>query len=240
VTSIVFMSSRCAPDLPELVTLRQQLVGKYGQEFGQACCSEDRAAAVGVNERLLQLMAIAAPPPAIKLARLQVVATEHGVAWDEAAAQGSILSQAAPDPPPPRGAEAYAWGDSGVAGPPLPPSPQESPRPAAPRPARAPGPASGDGQYSNAADAANAAQRAADLAVAAAAAAQRLASPAGSPAYAGAQPQPAATSPAAAAAAAAGDELPDTPASPPAPPGEEADDGFDDLARRFEALKRAR
>jgi hypothetical protein len=96
VATVLYCSARCAQELPELATLRAQFASKYGAPLVAAACGDATAASAAVNERVVQLLSLVPPPPALKLARLGEIAAEHNVAFDAAAASSSILG-AAPD-----------------------------------------------------------------------------------------------------------------------------------------------
>jgi vacuolar protein sorting-associated protein IST1 len=119
IATVVYVAARCAEELPELAVIRGQLAAKYGAAFVAAACAEPPPAspvrglsapasspaspaspahaAPPVNERVVALLAVTPPPPALKLTRLGEIAAEHNVPFDASAASSSILGAAAPD-----------------------------------------------------------------------------------------------------------------------------------------------
>ena len=211
VATILFMSARCCGELPELETIRSQLLAKTSRDFVRDACAEATAAATGVNGRVLELMSVAPPPASVKLERLERLSREAGIAWDEDAVRSSIIiSVAPPDLVATEGQTAWGTPEPAV----MTTSPQvhvaaapssglvdgyflvETPQapyspPMVPLPPLSP---LGDGEeyteYTSAADAARCAARSAEKAASAAAAAARLASPGGEPACAASSSTP--------------------------------------------------
>lgn len=108
VSTLLFASMRCADDLQELKTVREQLALKAGAAHAAAASAEATAVGSGVNERVVAYLSVQPPPPALKLQRLEEIVREFGISeWDADAARGSILG-AAPDLLPVAGAAA-AW-----------------------------------------------------------------------------------------------------------------------------------
>jgi hypothetical protein len=107
-STLLFASMRCADDLQELKTVREQLALKAGAAHAAAASAEATAVGSGVNERVVAYLSVQPPPPGLKLQRLEEIVREFGISeWDADAARGSILG-AAPDLLPVAGGSA-AW-----------------------------------------------------------------------------------------------------------------------------------
>jgi hypothetical protein len=247
VTSILYMSARAGFELPELETLRVQFGIKYGKEFIAAACTEGTATTAGVNDRIIALMSVAPPPADIKLKRLEEVAKQHGVPFDDEKVKSTVLGiahdlvatsgQAAwtEEPPLDKEHRPDSTGDApkvdgyiaSPGGEPAAKAAHIASSPVVPLPETAE-------EYPDAASAARAAAKSAEKATAAAAAAARLA-------HVGVTQTPEAKAPCREQAAETGDELPSTPGDPPAAvpsPHAPQEEDLDALTRRFEELKR--
>ncbi|EFJ53046.1 hypothetical protein VOLCADRAFT_102664 [Volvox carteri f. nagariensis] len=85
VSSIIYAAQRIS-DLPELATLRDLFVGKYGKEYAAEAASDAAASKWQVNANLIRCLLVEPPQPEEKLEMLSEIAQEHGVEWDLSAA----------------------------------------------------------------------------------------------------------------------------------------------------------
>lgn len=93
VTSLIFASGRVT-DLPELLTIKRVLQGKYGKDYVARCSAYETALDSGVNRRLFDSLDVKSPDPMFKLRMLEQIAEEHNVNWepDEATEQMIVQS----------------------------------------------------------------------------------------------------------------------------------------------------
>eukprot|EP01012_Entosiphon_sulcatum_P019219 TRINITY_DN2405_c0_g1_i1.p1 TRINITY_DN2405_c0_g1~~TRINITY_DN2405_c0_g1_i1.p1 ORF type:complete len:275 (-),score=43.00 TRINITY_DN2405_c0_g1_i1:59-802(-) len=98
----------CAPrveNLPELLTIREQLARKFGKEFALSASENSEMA---VNQKVYYRLSLQVPEPFLCLQTLKDIAKQFDVEWDGDAeglpvvGMGSNLTQL-PDAPPPPG-----------------------------------------------------------------------------------------------------------------------------------------
>ena len=150
VSSVLYAAKRCSAQLPELVTVRQQLTYKYGKEYVLRAQNDEMCAQEGVNPRLSFSLAIRAPSTAEKAKLLSEIAQEFDVPWEpsgdllESPEDGGApdvstleadLGLAAPTPPapasplspsPPTGSHPHPPAAQTQAQAPLPPPPADA------------------------------------------------------------------------------------------------------------------
>eukprot|EP00898_Chlorokybus_atmophyticus_P005303 jgi/Chlat1/5774/Chrsp387S05495 len=90
VASIIYAAPRCA-DLPELTTSRSQFGHKFGKEFVAA--AQELRPGCAVNRVILEQLAIRAPAPEVKLAVLKDIADSNGIEWDFTATAYALKAQ---------------------------------------------------------------------------------------------------------------------------------------------------
>jgi len=80
--SIVYAAQRCSSQLPELAKVRDQLGHKYGRDWIQRAQNDATCVQEKVSPRLVDSLAIRAPPAERKMELLADIAQEFNVDWD--------------------------------------------------------------------------------------------------------------------------------------------------------------
>lgn len=97
ISSLIWVAPRLQSDVGELHVIAEQLTAKYGKQYALAC--RDNAVST-VNEKLMHKMGVEAPPKVLVERYLIEIAKSHGVAY-EPDPEGNKMSSSAPAAAPP-------------------------------------------------------------------------------------------------------------------------------------------